>query len=339
MMKLLVLSTAAATASAQGMTSRVSFAVCAGSPTQTCRMMCPQLSCPRGQCAMRVGGCCSMTCQAMDGGHSLGGAGRPGAGSSAGSEAFNCCGGGTGCGFTHCPALGAGQDGCVRPWALPAGMTLDQCAVAPAPAPPPSTAVSTNFDCHAALRTELDDINRLCCSVGDGHRRSLQGECVGLAGRTCSAECAALWMPLWDNCRQMANLDQIPGATNFQASCQAASGGDSKAHEPVAVAACTQGADCGGQTWTDCGSSCAPICGEPQAMMCNMMCNQGYQCPSGLSWNRDTTRCERCAMTAPGGMSGGMLPPQIAIGRPFATKAPSPTLAPLIIETDSDWSL
>jgi hypothetical protein len=55
-----------------------------------------------------------------DGGMAIGGGG--------GSDAaFNCCGGGSACGYVHCPALGASQDGCVQPWAMPSGMTADQC--------------------------------------------------------------------------------------------------------------------------------------------------------------------------------------------------------------------
>ena len=43
------------------------------------------------------------------------------------AESFNCCGGGSACGFVHCPAVGAGMAGCVRPWAMPAGMTMETC--------------------------------------------------------------------------------------------------------------------------------------------------------------------------------------------------------------------
>ena len=61
----------------------------------------------------------------------LGGGGMPGGGSDGASDSsdFNCCGGGSGCGFVHCAALGSGQDGCVHTWALPNGMTMDDCAV------------------------------------------------------------------------------------------------------------------------------------------------------------------------------------------------------------------
>jgi len=37
---------------------------CPASMAQTCRMMCPEPTCPAGQCAMRSGSCCDFTCQA-----------------------------------------------------------------------------------------------------------------------------------------------------------------------------------------------------------------------------------------------------------------------------------
>jgi plastocyanin len=43
--------------------------VCANSPRQACKMMCPpvQISCPMGQCAMRQGNCCSFKCSQAGG--------------------------------------------------------------------------------------------------------------------------------------------------------------------------------------------------------------------------------------------------------------------------------
>ena len=38
---------------------------------------------------------------------------------------YNCCGGAQGCGYEYCPALGAGQDGCVRRWDMPNGMDFN----------------------------------------------------------------------------------------------------------------------------------------------------------------------------------------------------------------------
>ena len=50
---------------------------------------------------------------------------------------------------------------------------------------------------------------------------------------------------------------------------------------------CVLGDDCGDQVWTECGTSCPAICGyEP--MICNMMCNVGYQRHHGLWWDGDT---------------------------------------------------
>ena len=82
--------------------------------------------------------------------------------------------------------------------------------------------------------------------------------------------------------------------------------------EPVEPT-CVLGDDCGGQVWTECGTSCPPICGSPEPMICNMMCNIGYQCPQGLWWDNDTGNCvslESCSEPL-------SLPPDIAIGRPF----------------------
>jgi len=47
------------------------------------------------------------------------------------AEAVNCCGGGGACGYEHCPALGAGTEGCVHRWEMPDGMDFElDCAVA-----------------------------------------------------------------------------------------------------------------------------------------------------------------------------------------------------------------
>lgn len=78
--------------------------------------------------------------------------------------------------------------------------------------------------------------------------------------------------------------------------------------------ACIMGDDCGGQIWNECGTSCPLICGEPEPLGCNMMCNVGYQCPGNLWWDRDNGNCVEnigCPVD---------LPPDIAIGRPFIDK-------------------
>ena len=62
--------------------------------------------------------------------------------------------------------------------------------------------------------------------------------------------------------------------------------------EPAAAPACAQGDDCGGQVWTDCGSSCPSMCGTPDADFCNEMCNAEFQCPNGQCFNDATGACE-----------------------------------------------
>ena len=76
---------------------------------------------------------------------------------------------------------------------------------------------------------------------------------------------------------------------------------------------CNLNEDCGGQIWTECGSSCPLICSEPEPMICNEMCNIGYQCPSNMWWDNETKECveyDNCSI---------QLPPDIAIGRPYIT--------------------
>ena len=54
---------------------------------------------------------------------------------------------------------------------------------------------------------------------------------------------------------------------------------------------CAMGDDCGGQEWTDCGSSCPSICGEAPAGFCIEMCNSGFFCPSALMWDGGAGAC------------------------------------------------
>ena len=131
-------------------TAETSF--CEDSRPQMCRMMCQPPSCPMGQCAMRTDSCCEFTCQAptdqLDGGFNIGVVAIP---PPAATSGYNCCGGGVACGFEHCPALGAGQAGCVRPWAMPNGMNFNtDCATPAALAQPtavakPTPTVATSF--------------------------------------------------------------------------------------------------------------------------------------------------------------------------------------------------
>ena len=93
-----------------------------------------------------------------DGGHSTG---RPGGG---GADAgFNCCSGGSACGYTHCPALGAGQEGCVQPWAMPDGMTADTCKVAaPVSSAGPPEGCTTWFDGCNTCGRDTSDAPMMC---------------------------------------------------------------------------------------------------------------------------------------------------------------------------------
>ena len=95
---------------------------------------------------------------------------------------------------------------------------------------------------------------------------------------------------------------------------------------------CHQNNDCGGQIWTDCGTSCPLICSEPTPMICNSMCNIGYQCPLNLWWDREVSECvemNECQTT---------LPPDLAIGRPYITKINSNICLSNSIIKLNDWT-
>lgn len=94
------------------------------------------------------------------------------------------------------------------------------------------------------------------------------------------------------------------------------------------ASSCAQGADCGGQVWTDCGTSCPYICGSPPPQMCNAMCNAEYQCPGAMCFDEATGTCQE---------EGSTLPPGIAPGRPFLNAKLAPeTATPYSVV--SDWS-
>ena len=65
----------------------------------------------------------------LGGGDSDGG-GNGVVGGDDGSDGVNCCSGGSGCGYQHCPAIGDGQDGCVQPWNM---CGTNACALIVAP--------------------------------------------------------------------------------------------------------------------------------------------------------------------------------------------------------------
>jgi hypothetical protein len=96
------------------------------------------------------------------------------------------------------------------------------------------------------------------------------------------------------------------------------------------VPTCVMGSPCGGQVWYDCGTSCPLICGSPEPMMCNMMCNKGYQCPQSKWWSDDTLGC------VDGRLCVTTLPPGIAIGRPFISK--DETMLSESVQVLNDWS-
>jgi len=98
---------------------------------------------------------------------------------------------------------------------------------------------------------------------------------------------------------------------------------------------CVLGDDCGGQVWTECGTSCPPVCGSPEPMICNMMCNVGYLCPHGQWWDNDTGNCvipEYCSEQF-------VLPPGVAIGRPFLEKTKNNNnILSDIVYINNDWN-
>ena len=96
---------------------------------------------------------------------------------------------------------------------------------------------------------------------------------------------------------------------------------------------CAMGDDCGGQEWTDCGSSCPSICGEAPAGFCVEMCNSGFFCPSALMWDGGAGACvaeSDCSEVFE-------LPPGAALGRPFMDASLRQALRPSAVNVASDW--
>merc|ERR1719231_83139 len=153
--------------------------------------MCQPPSCPTGQCAMRTDSCCEFTCQAptdqLDGGFNIGVPGR----ANPETTGYNCCGGGAACGFEHCPALGAGQAGCVRPWAMPNGMNFNtDCAVTdpqPAAAAKPSPATVAN----AAPTSFCEDSRPQMCRMMCQPPSCPTGQCAMRTDSCCEFTCQA----------------------------------------------------------------------------------------------------------------------------------------------------
>ena len=116
----------------------------------------------------------------------------------------------------------------------------------------------------------------------------------------------------------------MPDGMDFEIDCTADSA--------LPVPNCAQGEDCGGQVWNDCGTSCPALCGQPPMMMCNMMCNAAFQCPNNLSFDDVAGQC----VSAEDCTNQFVLPPGMALGRPFLTVAEAPSTASPV-EVLSDW--
>ena len=117
----------------------------------------------------------------------------------------------------------------------------------------------------------------------------------------------------------------------FGAECSGGGGG--------AAAPCAYGEDCGGQSFTSCGSMCPATCGTLPGMMCNEMCYNGFQCPNDQFWDENANgvgsgACvglEDCSIPMP------ELPPGIAPGRPFLSAKTVPMFARAVEQAVSDW--
>ena len=96
---------------------------------------------------------------------------------------------------------------------------------------------------------------------------------------------------------------------------------------------CNLGDDCGGQLWTECGTSCPLVCGQPEPMVCNMMCNVGYQCPHNLWWSDTHKMCLESSECYNDEVN--TLPPDIAIGRPYIDYK---NIKSVINNEFNDWS-
>jgi len=119
----------------------------------------------------------------------------------------------------------------------------------------------------------------------------------------------------------------------FGTECTGGSGGGGGAAVP-----CAYGEDCGGQSFTECGTMCPSTCGTMPGMMCNMMCYNGFQCPSGQFWDENANGVGSGVCVAQDDCSISMpeLPPGIAPGRPFLSAA-APVFSHAVEQAMSDW--
>ncbi len=100
--------------------------------------------------------------------------------------AINCCGGGAGCGFVHCPALGTDPaSACVRPWAMPQAMTWPaSCAPRTAVTPRACRLRDTQGACvPSACEVWFDGCNQ--CMVRDGSLLCTRRACVSPSDGRC----------------------------------------------------------------------------------------------------------------------------------------------------------
>ena len=129
--------------------------------------------------------------------------------------------------------------------------------------------------------------------------------------------------------------DLLQCLSAFGNTCTAAAAAPAPA--PVAAVPCALGGDCGGQVFNSCGTMCPPTCGVPMGM-CNMMCNNGFQCPNGQLWDPMDGVAGMCVnQSACSGGGGDELPPGMAAGRPFLSAKAAPTMAMAVEQAVSDW--
>ena len=248
-------------------------------------------------------------------GGDLAGCSRDGmAGAADPNEEVNCCGGGGSCGYLHCPALGAGEDGCVQPWNMPNGMDFD---------------TDCSADTEPAVEAPLwcpESPIQMCRMMCPDAEPCPAGQCNMRQGNCCDKTCVAF------------EPEECTGCCPAGAACFAP--------DPPCCAerqaACGQGEDCGGQVWNGCASSCPAICGQDGPMICNMMCNQAFECPNRQCFNEQTGECE----AGGGGGGGGGDLPILVPGRPFLASAkydPTPhKVAPITssaVGGASDWMM
>ncbi len=188
---------------------------------------------------------------------------------------------------------------------------------------------SQGTDVNADGTVDVNDLLGVLSSFGaacgmDGMAGGSDGteavNCCG-GGAACGFEhCPAIGAGQ-DGCVQPWNM---PNGMDFETDCTV----DAARPAPN----CAMGEDCGGQVWNDCGTSCPALCGQAPMMMCNMMCNAAFQCPNALSFDDVTGQCvESGACT-----NEFVLPPGMALGRPFLTVAKAPSTASPV-EVMSDW--